>query len=141
MKFLPLKLAAIALAAAFLLPGCAKKEVLDIQGTWRINPDKTVTMAVAEGLVPPEQVASMVQSIGRRIERSQITVTGDKVVTSEYEAAYEVTYESGSEMVLRLEITGEPITLTFTDIDGISIHIRSSATDDMDFLVWNKDFD
>ncbi len=128
-----------ALSACIILSGCGKKEVLDVEGTWRINPDKTLTLAVADGLIPQEQVPSMVQSLSRRIERSAITVTKDKIITSDYEADYEVTYASAAEVVARLEITGAPVTLTFTDIDGISIHIRSSATNDMDYLVWNKD--
>ena len=123
---------------ALLLSGCSKNNDLDIVGTWKVNPGKTVDQAVATGLLPEDQKEKMKERFVSKADRYVISLTKEKIITTQYEAAYQIQSQAESEVVIQAEIKGTPVTMTFTQLDGGSAQIKSSATNDMDHLVWDK---
>lgn len=131
-------LALLLTLGALLISGCSKKSGLDIVGTWRVNPDKTVDAAVAAGQLPEDQREKMKERFVSKADRYVISVTDEKIITKQFEADYQIASRTGTEVSIDAEIKGTAVTMTFTHLDGGSVQIKSSATNDMDYIVWDK---
>jgi hypothetical protein len=117
--------------------GCAQKE-MDVIGTWRLDANATVQKAIDLGQIPEEEKQKMIEQLASREERYLITVTQEKIKSEKFDTTYTLLAASAHEVQLHFELNEESIILTFSPYDTNYAVIKSSTTNDMDYLLWQK---
>ncbi|MFK5923207.1 MAG: hypothetical protein QM496_13595 [Verrucomicrobiota bacterium] len=126
------------IAVTLAFTGCSKPSSLDIIGEWKINADKSAHEVIKAGKADAGKLEQVKQSIKQRIERFTIVVGEKSLSVKGKELPYHRVSESPGEVVTETEAEGKKVILTFSSFDEQSITIKSSATNDMDYYVWDK---
>ncbi len=126
------------IAVALAFTGCSKQSQLDIVGEWKINAGKSALEVIKAGKMDAGKMEQVKQSISQRIERFTITVDDKNLSVKGKKLPYHIVSESPTEVVTEAEAEGLKVILTFSAYDDESITIKSSATNDMDYYVWDK---
>ncbi|NOX98617.1 MAG: hypothetical protein GXP30_02630 [Verrucomicrobia bacterium] len=129
----------IAMTLAFA--GCSKQPRFDITGEWKINPDKSALEVIKAGKVAADKIDQIKQDISKRVERFTIVVDDQNLNVKGKPLPYVIVSESLDKVVAEADAGGQKVTLTFAIYDDESITIKSSATNDMDYYVWDKSRD
>ena len=123
---------------AFIIVGCGSQESLDITGEWKINPEKSVVEMSKIKEMTADQMESQKTNLTNRIPRFTTVVTEEAISLSKMELPYTTLSSTPSEVVVEADANGKKITITFQTFDAESFKMLSSATNDMDHLIWNK---
>jgi len=85
-----------------------------------------------------DQIATQKESLVGRIPKFTTIVTGKTITIGGADLPYTTVTSSPSEVVIEADTNGEKVTITFQIFDDTSFKMTSSATNDMDHLIWNK---
>ena len=148
----------VALAGVFLcaLSGCAKDPVNILIGTWTVDLEASIDHAMEAGEFPESERDTWTERLGKRVSRQQLVIERDLITIDQLAFSYQLLHSKSGELRLRATILLEELSedrramfeqlpperqtfiLTYVPQKDHRALFLSSATNDMDHLVWKK---
>ncbi|MEO1856568.1 MAG: hypothetical protein ABGY95_04280 [Rubritalea sp.] len=128
----------ILIGLLLLCAGCTEKK-LDVVGSWRLDADETVDKAIRLGQLPEEEKKKMLERFKSREERYNLSINEDRITSEKFDETYTSEHKEKDETKVHFEVKGKPVTLTFSRYRKEHVIIKSSETNDMDYLVWRRE--
>lgn len=111
-------------------------------GTWELDFDRTMEEAKKSPKYKPSDAAEMPAMIKQMMQRMKLKLSDKEfaMVQGGKEMSTPYTVQSGTDTtaVLAVKIRDTEQTLTVTLLDGKFLKVKSSGTDDLDYLIWKK---
>ena len=129
-----------------LFASCSEKPQETLMGSWIVDYNETFKaiknsdiweeLGEAEMEMFPDLLEEMISGL-------RITITHEELITemgSELiELPYEIVSSTKDKIIVSMEVEKEKVEVTFSILNKNLIMFSSSATDDMDYMVWKRE--
>jgi hypothetical protein len=126
--------------AVFAVGHAAALDAAKFAGLWELDFDRTMEEAKKSPKYKPAEAEKMPAMIKGMMERMKLKFSDQEFafVQGGKETSVPYTVQSGTDTsaVLGVRQGGKDFTLTVTLIDGKFLKVKSSGTDDLDYLIW-----
>ncbi|MFC1887687.1 hypothetical protein ACFLYK_02650 [Candidatus Cloacimonadota bacterium] len=136
----------LALVMIILVVSCSEKPQNKLLGNWVVDYNETFKAIKKSDIwdeLGEEEMEMFPDLLEEMIGGMKITINSKEITTElgreQVVIPYEVISASGDKIVMRTEIEEEMVEITFRIINKNMFMFSSSATDDMDYLVWKRD--
>jgi|GEM_PF-1603060 len=117
-------------------------EMSPFEGLWTIDVDKTMESVKSSPKYDASEDEEFKSTITSMMKRMKLSITTDKVIyhigQKQEVIALGKKVTSPSSVIAEVDSNGKKVTLTFTAVGEKHLNLKSSASHDMDYIIWGK---